>query len=132
MKKMFLAALLNAVLLIGVSISATAAALEIENESQVAGTWLLESAAAKLEGSRVSRGETWIIGNGKLEKKGLIMARSGTYDVPPVPIKIESGKMMVSVVGRPGKFAEFELIEQSPDSMVLFAKSEGYLYFKRK
>ena len=108
------------------------AAVAIDSESDVAGSWVLESAAAKLNGSRVERGETWIIGSGQLEKKGLLMARSGTYDVPPVPIKIESGKMLVAVVGRLGKFNEYELVEKVGDTMVLYARSEGFLFFKRK
>jgi hypothetical protein len=132
MKKSFSISLINTVFLFGLFASAAAAAIEIKNESERAGSWLLESAAAKLNGPRVSRGETWIIGNGQLEKTGLIMARSGTYDVPPAPIKIESGKMLVPVVGRPGKFTEFEVIENDGSSMVLYAKSEGYLFFKRK
>lgn len=131
MKKNILVCLFNA-LLFGLFMSAANAAVEIQNEGDVAGKWLLESAAAKVDGPRVSRGETWIIGNGNLEKTGLIMARSGTYDVPPVPMKIESGKMLVSEIGRPGKFTEFELIEKSGNSMVLHAKSEGYLFFIRQ
>lgn len=132
MKKSFMISLFNAVFLFGLFASAAAAAVEIKNEGEIAGSWLMESAAAKLDGPRVSRGETWIIGNGQLEKTGLIMARSGTYDVPPVPIKIESGKMLVTVVGRPGKFTDFEVIEKDGNSMVLYAKSEGYLFFTRK
>lgn len=133
MKKSFRVSRVNAAFLFGLWVSAAiAAGVEIENESQIAGSWLLESAAAKLNGPRVTRGETWVIGNGTLEKTGLLMARSGTYDVPPVPIKIESGKMRVPVTGRPGKFTDFELIEMGGDSMVLYAKSEGYLFFKRK
>jgi hypothetical protein len=132
MKKKFMIGLINAVYLLGLFASAANAGVEIKNESEIAGSWYLESAAGKLDGSRVDRGETWIIGNGQLEKKGLLMARSGTYDVPPVPIKIESGKMLVPVVGRPGKFTAFEVIEKDADSMVLYASSEGYLFFKRK
>ncbi|MGR9106827.1 MAG: hypothetical protein ACU843_07840 [Gammaproteobacteria bacterium] len=132
MKRSLMVYLTNFLFLATLFGSAATAAVEIKSESDIAGSWVMESAAAKLDGSHVSRGETWIIGNGKLEKKGLLMARSGTYDVPPMPIKIESGKMLVPVVGRPGKFTEFELIEQDGNSMVLYAKSEGYLFFKRK
>ncbi|MCI0732991.1 MAG: hypothetical protein L0Y38_04095 [Methylococcaceae bacterium] len=132
MKKSLPISLINAMFIFGLFASLAVAAVGIKNESEIAGSWLLESAAAKLGGPKVSRGETWIIGNGQLEKTGLIMARSGTYDVPPVPIKIESGKMLVPVIGRPGKFTEFEVIEKNADSMVLYAKSEGYLFFKQK
>jgi hypothetical protein len=132
MKKKIITSLTHLLLISGLFMSLASAAVEIKEESDIAGSWLLESAAAKLDGSRVERGETWIIGNGKLEKKGLLMARSGTYDVPPVATKIESGKLLVPVMGRPGKYTAFEVIEIDADSMVLHASSEGYLYFKRK
>ena len=132
MKKSSNFALIHSMFLFVLFASSAAGAVDIKSDSDIAGSWVLESAAGRLDGSRVPRGETWIFGNGKLEKKGLLMARSGTYDVPPVPYKIESGKLMVEVVGRPGKFNTFELVEKEGDTMVLHEAVEGYLFFKGK
>lgn len=114
------------------SVAAAHAEIPIQNDAEISGSWLMESAASKADGPRVARGETWTIGSGQLEKTGLLLARSGTYDVPPVNYQLKDGKLLIAVVGRPGKYDEFTLIERTPDSMTLFAKSEGYLYFKRQ
>lgn len=113
-------------------IQAAYAEIPIQNDNEIAGSWLMESASQKLDGPRVSRSETWTIGGGELEKTGLLLARSGTYDVPPVDYQIKDGKLWLAVVGRSGKFDVFSLIERSTDAMILYGKSDGYLYFKRK
>ncbi len=132
MKKICTVRFISALFLFGLFATIANAEISIEAEGDIAGSWLLEKSSTTLDGPRVSRGETWIIGNGQLEKKDVLLARSGTYDVPPMPLKIESGKMLVSVVGRPGKFESYELIEKEGNSMVLHTKSEGFLFFLRQ
>ena len=132
MKTRYLVSPIGVLFLFSIFMSAANAETPIKSENDIAGSWLLESSANKLDGSRVDRGETWIFKNGQLEKKGLTLARSGTYDVPPMPFKIESGKLLVSVVGRPGKFTSFELVEKDENSMVLHSRSDGYLFFKHQ
>ncbi len=108
------------------------AEIPITDDAKIVGSWLMESASQKLDGPTVRRGETWTIDGGTVTKTGLLLARSGTYDVPPIDYQIKDGKLFLAVIGRAGKFDEFSLIEQSVDSMILYGTSEGYLHFKRK
>ena len=135
MKKLTTLETVSIILLVALLVLFTTVAkaeIAINSENDISGSWVLDKSSSTLDGPTVDRGETWIFSNGQLEKKGLLLARSGTYDVPPVPFKIESGKLLVSVVGRPGKFASFEMVDKDADAMVLHAKSEGFLFFQRQ
>lgn len=110
----------------------SAQALEIKSEADVAGTWELQATARSLDGPQSSANkETWIIQNGKLEMKGLVKPRGAAYDVPPMDVTYENGKMRIPVMGRAGKFREYTLEKKTADGMVLKG-SEGYVFFKKK
>lgn len=110
----------------------SAQALDIKSEADVAGQWELQATARSLDGEQSSSNkETWIIQNGKLEMKGLVKPRGDAYDVPPVDMTIENGKIRIPVMGRAGKFRDYTLEKKTDDSMVLKG-SEGYLFFKKK
>ncbi len=118
-------------LLFCLSISPAYAEMPIRGDGDIAGSWLLEYSSQKLNGSKINRGETWLITNGKLEKKNIRLARSGTYDVPPADYKIKDGKLFVATVGRPGKYTTFTLIERAENMMTLKEQSGSYLFFIR-
>ena len=108
------------------------AEIPINSDSDIAGSWLLEYSAMRLETKNLPRNETWIFDQGTLAKKGLQLPRGNTYDVPPVDYKIVDGKLSVAVFGRPEKHMTYELIERSGDKMILKGGGEGYHFFTRK
>ncbi len=113
--------------------SAANAEIAIQSDTDVAGTWRLVRSATSAEGqAEVSRRETWVIGNGQLERKGIQLARTGTYDIPPAAYHLKGGNLLMEVLGRSGKYRTFKLIDKSDDSMLLHEFSEGYLWFKRQ
>lgn len=132
MKNKLLPFLLTFSFLFCLSILPVYAEIPIQSGGDIAGSWLLEYSSQKLNGSKISRGETWLIANGKLEKKNIRLARSGTYDVPPVDYKIEEGKLIVGRVGRPGKYTTYTLIERTDNTITLKEQTGGYLFFKRQ
>jgi|GEM_PF-156727 len=107
------------------------AATEIRSTDEVAGSWSLESSGANPDQGQLSRDETWVFEGGKLIKIGLKLPRGKTYDTPPVDYKVENGKLLVGVVGRPGKYSSYTFTELSGGRMTLKERNGGYLFFKK-
>ena len=108
--------------------------IPIENEAMIAGTWDEQGTARKLDGSmRSSKGVVWVIKGGKIEMQGLYDPQTDkNYNTEPVDFKIEKGKLYMALLGRPGKFKSFTLVEKTDNSMVLKGLSEGYIFLQKK
>lgn len=129
MKKISLAAIS-----LGLSLFAGLAFADIplKSTSEIQGSWVLlytkKSAAAE---ETIKREDTWTF------KDGIItithIPRDGTYyDQSPVKYEIEEGKLTIGILGRPGKFDVFSLVERDDKNMTLKGKFGDIYQFSKK
>lgn len=123
--------LLPLVFIITFLTSAVVAETEVRAGNGLTGNWLLESSGSNSDQGQLARNETWAFEGGKLVKRDVKLPRGDTYDTPPVDYKVEDDRLLVGVVGRPGKYSSYTFVEMSGSMMTLKADNGGYLFFKK-
>lgn len=103
----------------------------LQDISQIAGTWQLESVAASLNKPRIAENRTW-----EFRTDGVIVTSGfnrhfGTTDRHEWKYEIVDGKIVSDNPGRPGKPIEYMVYEKTNDTMILKGGIEGFYFFKK-
>jgi hypothetical protein len=116
-----------------ICVTANSFAQPIKSEDEVAGTWFLAYTKKTEQDTKPKEmGITWVLKDHKLIQKDIPQARGDSYDSAPTEILVDNGNLKVGVLGRPGKFDEYTLIEKTDSSMVLKDIKYGALYYFTK
>ena len=121
---------LGLALTLGFTQTAMSADVGFQSEQDVNGTWLLEY--TKLSGKTKDRGDTWVFNNGSLVMKDIPRTRGDKYDSNPVDFKIEDGLLKISVLGRPGRYDVYTLVEKTANTMDLKSNLGEIFHFIKK
>ena len=103
-----------------------------QSSDDVLGNWKLEFTKKSLTVTEnIKREDSWSFSNGKVTITHI--PRDGAYyDQTPVNYEVEGGKLKISLLGRPGKFDVFSLVEKSERSMTLKGQYGDIYQFSRK
>jgi len=103
----------------------------INDISEIAGTWQLESVAAALNKPKIEEKRTW-----EFKPEGIIVTSGfnrhfGATDRHEWKFGIIDGKIVSETPGRPSKPLEYVLYEKTSDTMILKGGIEGFYFFKK-
>jgi hypothetical protein len=103
----------------------------LKDNSEIVGTWRLESVAPGLEKPRIAENRTW-----EFKADGVIVTSGfnrhfGTEDRHEWKYEIVNGRIVSDNPGRPGKPIEYVVYEKTADSMTLKGGIEGFYFFKK-
>ena len=126
----FLMVFMGLAFTMGFTQNSVAADAKFHSESDVNGSWVLEY--TKISDQTKSRGDVWVFDNGSMVMKGIPRTRGGKYDSNPVTFKIENGQLKISVLGRPGRFDTYSLVEQTGSTMDLKSNLGELFHFVKK
>lgn len=113
-------------------IGAVWADVPLNDISEIAGTWKLESVAAGLNKPRIEENRTW-----EFRPDGVIVT-SGynrhfkTDDRHEWTYKIVSGKIVADDPGRPGKTIDYSVYKKEGNELILKGGIEGFYFFKKQ
>jgi hypothetical protein len=106
--------------------------LLLQDNSEIVGTWRLESVAPALDKPKVEENRTW-----EFKPDGTIVT-SGynrhfkANDRHEWSYKIVDGKIVADDPGRPGRTIDYVVYEKTPDQMILKGGIEGFYFFKKQ
>lgn len=104
----------------------------LKDNSEIVGTWRLESVAPALNKPKIEENRTW-----EFKSDGTIVT-SGynrhfkAEDRHEWKYKIVDGKIVADDPGRPGKTIDYMVYEKTPDRMILKGGIEGFYFFKKQ
>lgn len=113
-------------------IGAVWADVPLNDASELAGTWKLESVAAGLNKPRIEENRTW-----EFRPDGVIVT-SGynrhfkTEDRHEWTYKIVNGKIVADDPGRPGKTIDYSVYKKEGNELILKGGIEGFYFFKKQ
>lgn len=122
------------VVIILTAFSATSAQAEVplKDNSEIVGTWVLESVAPALGKPKIPENRTWEFrADGTLVTSGF-NRHFGKEDTQQFKYQIANGKIQADNPGRPGKTLDYAVYEKKDDTMILQGGLEGFYFFKRK
>ena len=129
MKKISLAVLFGGMSMVSCLVFADMA---FKSTAEVQGNWKLEYTKKSVTSEEMNKREDSWAFNGNLVTLTHIPREGIFYDQPPVPYVIESGKLKISILGRPDKYDVFTLLEQNSNSMSLKGKFGDLYHFVKK
>lgn len=112
--------------------SGALAGVELKDNSEIVGSWLLQSVANALNSFKTEENRTW-----EFTKDGR-MITSGfnrylhTDDRMEFKYRVENGKIVATDPGRPNKPQVYEVYEKTDSGMILQGGLEGFYFFKKK
>lgn len=115
-----------------IGIGAAWADVPLNDVSEIAGTWKLESVAAGLNKPRIEENRTW-----EFRPDGVIVT-SGynrhfkTEDRHEWTYKIVNGKIVADDPGRPGKTIDYSVYKKEGNELILKGGIEGFYFFKKQ
>lgn len=119
-------------LLWAASLSIAWAEVKLNDISEIAGAWKLESVAAALDKPRVEENRLW-----EFRPDGVIVT-SGynrhfkTNDRHEWSFKIVNGKVVADDPGRPGKTIDYSVYKLEGNELILKGGLEGFYFFKKQ
>lgn len=123
-----------AVVLLGLSLCVPAAYADtpLQSTGEVNGSWKLDHTKKNAASEEnLKREDTWNFNDGKVTI--LHIPRDGVfYDQPPVDYEVEGGKLKISILGRPGKYDVYSLVEKNDKNMTLKGKYGDLYFFNKK
>ena len=106
--------------------------VSLQSTSEVQGNWKLEYTKKNASATdTLKREDSWSFNDGKVTITHI--PRDGSYfDQSPVSYEIDSGKLKISLLGRPDKFDVFSLVEKDDKAMTLKGKFGDIYHFVKK
>ena len=129
MKRITVAAILSSTLLFSGNLYAESTSLTNQN---IQGSWTLEyTKKSEKSEETIKREDTWIFDNSTVTITH-IPRDGGYYDQAPVNYEIEGDKLKISILGRPGKFDSFSVVNKEENIMTLKARFGSIYQFIKK
>lgn len=108
------------------------AEIKLNDISEVAGSWLLESVAPGLTKPKVPENRTWDFkADGTLVVTGF-NRHFNRDDEQKFNYKVVNGGLQFMTLGGGSKPQEYKVYEKTGDSMILQGGLEGFYFFKKK
>lgn len=106
--------------------------IQLKDNSEIVGTWRLESVAPALDKPKVEENRTW-----EFKPDGTIVTSGYNRhfkrdDRHEWSYKIVDGKIIADDPGRPGKTIDYVVYEKTPEQMILKGGIEGFYFFKKQ
>jgi hypothetical protein len=122
----------GSILLLGALSMTVRAEVLLKDNSEILGTWLLESVAPGLDKPKISENRTW-----EFRADGTVVTSGynrhfGRDDTQEFKYQVANGKIQADFPGRPGKTLDYKVYERSGDTMILQGGLEGFYFFKKK
>lgn len=118
--------------LAGVLASSAWAEVPLKDNSEIVGTWMLESVAPGLSKQKIPENRIWEFrADGTLVTSGF-NRHFGRDDTQSFKYQVADGKIKSDNPGRPGKTLDYVVYEKSGDTMILQGGLEGFYFFKKK
>ncbi|BBA32372.1 uncharacterized protein sS8_0404 [Methylocaldum marinum] len=104
----------------------------LKDNSEIIGTWRLESVAPALNKPKIDENRTW-----EFKSDGTVVTSGfnrhfGKEDRYEWTYKVVDGKIIADDPGRPGKTIDYIVYEKTSDQMILKGGIEGFYFFKKQ
>ena len=108
------------------------AEVQLQNNSEILGKWLLESVAPGLDKQKIQENRTW-----EFRADGVVVTSGFNRhfkrdDSQQFKYSVVDGKIKAEDPGRPGKTLDYSVYEKAGDTMILKGGMEGFYFFKKK
>lgn len=127
---------LKAVLLLAVTLSpmSTFAEYALKDNSEIVGTWIVESTAPKLEEKkRPSTQEMEFKADGSYISSAVDFRTGSSSRFSAISTyEVKNGNLKIGKPGRPGKYDRFKVYEKQHNYMILKGGTEGFYFLKKK
>ena len=130
--KMKNAGALAALLLTGVFNTGVWADVQLKDNSEIVGKWLLESVAVGINSPKIDEKRTWEFRADGVAVTSGYNRHLKQDDTREFKYVVADGKIKAEDPGRPGKTVDYVVYEKTPDTMVLKGGIEGFYFFKKK
>jgi len=121
-----------ALFLSGALIASTRAEVELKDNSELLGKWLLEAVSPGLEKPKIAENRTW-----EFRADGVVVTSGfnrhfGREDTREFKYVVRDGIIKAEDPGRPGKTLDYEVYQKEGGVMILKGGLEGFYFFKKK
>jgi hypothetical protein len=132
MMKAFTKSVMVGVLFWAASLSTAWADVKLNDISEIAGAWKLESVAAALEKPRIAENRIW-----EFRPDGVIVTSGfnrhfNRNDSFQFTYKVANGKIVTDDPGRAGKTIDYSVYKLEGNELILKGGLEGFYFFKKQ
>ncbi|QSA99009.1 hypothetical protein JWZ97_03725 [Methylococcus sp. EFPC2] len=119
-------------LLAGMFAASAWAEVPLKDNSEIVGSWVLESVAPGLNKPKIPENRTWEFrADGTVVTSGF-NRHFNRDDTQTTKYQVTDGKIKTDNPGRPGKTLDYTVYEKSGDTLILQGGLEGFYFFKKK